>query len=193
MNILRIDASLRKKGSYSRVLSDRLITQLQQQGPISIKNRDLADGISLINEAWITSNFTDVAERTTEQRAVLSCSDALVSELKDADTLVIALPIYNFNVPAMFKAWIDQIVRSKVTFQYTENGPQGLLNNKKAYVIIASGGTQLGSKIDFVSDYINHVLAFIGITDVTVINSSGLGRDEQSVLNEVHQQIDNIQ
>ena len=122
---------MRKSGSYSRVLTDKLIKKLELQGPLTIKNRDLADGISLINEAWITSNFTDVSERTAEQRAVLSCSDALISELKDADTLVIALPIYNFNVPAAFKAWIDQIARSKVTFQYTENGPLGLLKKQK--------------------------------------------------------------
>jgi len=190
--ILRIDASMRKNGSYSRTLSDRLIAQLQRQTPSNVKQRDLADGIPFINEAWIESNFTDVSERTAEQRAVLSCSDALISEIKTADTLVIGLPIYNFNVPAAFKAWIDQIARAKVTFRYGDNGPEGLLENKKAYVILSSGGTQLGSDIDFVSNYIHHVLAFIGITDVTLIDSSGIGKNEEKVISDAHAAIDDI-
>jgi FMN-dependent NADH-azoreductase len=85
-------------------------------------------------------------------------------------------------VPAAFKAWIDQIARAKVTFRYTDKGPVGLLDNKKAYVIITSGGTKLGSEIDFVSEYIHHILGFIGIKEVTIIDSSAIGRDEKKVL-----------
>ena len=190
--ILRIDASMRKNGSYSRTLSDRLIAQLKEQSHSTVKVRDLADGIPYINEAWIEANFTDIAGRTAEQRSVLSHSDALISELKSADTLVIGLPIYNFNVPGAFKAWIDQVARAKVTFRYGDNGPEGLLNNKKAYVIISSGGTQLGSEIDFVSDYVHHILGFIGIKDVTIINSSAIGRNEAQVIANAHLAIDAI-
>ena len=190
--ILRIDASMRKNGSYSRTLSTKLITQLKGQASSNVKERDLADGIPIINEAWIEANFTDVAERTAEQRSVLSFSDALISELTDTDTLVIGLPIYNFSVPAAFKAWIDQVARAKVTFRYGENGPEGLLENKKAYVIITSGGTQLGSEVDFVSDYIHHVLGFIGIKDVTIIDSSGIGRNEKQVIADAHAIIEGI-
>jgi FMN-dependent NADH-azoreductase len=190
--ILRIDASMRKNGSYSRTLSTKLIAQLKGQTSSNVKERDLADGIPIINEAWIEANFTDVAERTAEQRSVLSFSDALISELTDTDTLVIGLPIYNFNVPAAFKAWIDQVARAKVTFRYGDNDPEGLLENKKAYVIISSGGTQLGSEVDFVSDYIHHVLAFIGIKDVTIIDSSGIGRNEEKVIADAHAIIEGI-
>ncbi|MFT7373912.1 MAG: FMN-dependent NADH-azoreductase [Oleiphilaceae bacterium] len=190
--ILRIDASMRKNGSYSRTLSTKLIAQLKGQTSSNVKERDLADGIPIINEAWIEANFTDVAERTAEQRSVLSFSDALISELTDTDTLVIGLPIYNFNVPAAFKAWIDQVARAKVTFRYGDNGPEGLLENKKAYVIISSGGTQLGSEVDFVSDYIHHVLGFIGIKDVTIIDSSGIGRNEEKVIADAHAIIEGI-
>ena len=190
--ILRIDASMRKKGSYSRTLGHRLIAQLKSQTSSIVKERDLADGIPFINEAWIEANFTDVAERTAEQRSVLSFSDALISELKNAGTVVIGLPIYNFNVPAAFKAWIDQVARANVTFRYGENGPEGLLEDKKAYVVISSGGTQLGSDIDYVSDYIHHVLGFIGIKDVTIIDSSGIGRDEENVIADAHAVIDSI-
>jgi FMN-dependent NADH-azoreductase len=190
--ILRIDASMRKNGSYSRTLGHRLISQLKSQTSSNVKERDLADGIPFINEAWIEANFTDVAERTAEQRSVLSFSDALISELKNADTVVIGLPIYNFNVPAAFKAWIDQVARANVTFRYGDNGPEGLLEDKKAYVILSSGGTQLGSDIDYVSDYIHHILGFIGIKDVTIINSSGIGRNEDQVIADAHAIIESI-
>lgn len=190
--ILRIDASIRKNGSYSRTLSHKLITQLKGQAPSNVKERDLADGIPFINEAWIEANVTDIAERTSEQHSVLSFSDTLINELKNADTVVIGLPIYNFNVPAAFKAWIDQVARAKVTFRYGANGPKGLLENKKAYVIISSGGTQLGSEVDFVSDYIHHVLGFIGIKDVIIIDSSGIGKNEEKVIADAHASIDAI-
>ena len=190
--ILRIDASMRKNGSYSRALGDRLIAQLKSQSLSTVKVRDLADGIPNIDETWIGANFTDIAERTAEQRSVLSCSDALISELKSADTLVIGLPIYNFNVPAAFKAWIDQIARAKITFRYGANGPEGLLKDKKSYVILSSGGTQLGSNIDYVSDYMHHILGFIGIKDVTIIDSSGIGRNEAKVIADAHLVIDGI-
>ena len=190
--ILRIDASMRKNGSYSRALGDRLIAQLKSQSLSTVKVRDLADGIPNIDETWIGANFTDIAERTAEQRSVLSCSDALISELKSADTLVIGLPIYNFNVPAAFKAWIDQIARAKITFRYGDNGPEGLLKDKKSYVILSSGGTQLGSNIDYVSEYMHHILGFIGIKDVTIIDSSGIGRNEAKVIADAHSFIDGI-
>jgi len=190
--ILRIDASMRISGSYSRSLSERLIAQLKRQTPSEVKVRDLADGIPLINEAWIEANFTDITTRSAEQRSVLSHSDALVSELESANTLVIGLPIYNFNVPAAFKAWIDQVVRAKRTFRYGDSGPEGLLENKKAYVILSSGGTQLGSDLDFVSGYIHHVLGFVGIKDVTIIDSSGIGLDEEKVIANSHAIIDAI-
>ena len=188
-NILRIDASMRKTGSYSRDLLDTLIKQLNGEEGISVKvtTRDLADGISLINEQWIAANFTAIDERTEEQHKSLITSDTLVNELHTDALIVNGLPIYNFGVPAAFKAWIDQVVRSKLTFQYTDTGPVGLLNNKKAYIIVASGGTKLGTELDFISDYVRHVLGFIGVTDITFIDSSSIGLDESKVLAHAHE------
>ena len=190
--LLRIDASMRKNGSYSRKLSDRLIDQLHTQQPHTLISRDLAEGVPHINEAWINANYTNVSERSPEQHVALSYSDVLASELEKADVVVIGLPIYNFGVPAAFKAWIDQVVRAKLTFRYGETGPEGLLKNKMAYIILSSGGTELGSDIDFVSSYIRHVLGFIGINDVTFIDSSGIGKDEEKVLANAHTAIDGI-
>ena len=165
-SILRIDASARKSGSSSRRLTDSVIEKL---APETVTVRDLTDGISFVTEDWVNANFTDEADRTDAQKTELAYSDALVEELVAADTLVIGTPIYNFGVPAALKAWIDMIARARKTFHYTANGPEGLLTGKKAYVLIASGGTEMGSAIDFASGYLRHVLGFIGITDVTFI------------------------
>ena len=88
---------------------------------------------------------------------------------------MIATPLYNFGVPAALKAWVDLVARVGVTFKYTEKGPVGLLENKRAIIVFASGGTQAGSAIDFATPYLKHVLGFIGITDVDVIAADQLG------------------
>ena len=89
--------------------------------------------------------------------------------MKAADVWVIATPIYNFGVPASLKAWIDQIARARLTFRYTEQGPQGLLQGKKVYILVATGGTEVGSAIDFATPWLKFVLGFLGITDIEVI------------------------
>lgn len=165
-HILRVDASARKAGSSSRALTDALIARL---APDNIVTRDLTEALPFVTEDWIGANFTDESERTDAQQAELALSDSLVDELVAADTLVIGTPIYNFAVPAALKAWIDLIARARKTFHYAANGPEGLLTDKKAYVLIASGGTEVGSEIDFASGYLRHILAFVGITDLTVI------------------------
>jgi len=165
-NILRIDASARKAGSSSRALTDALIEKLS---PGNIVSRDLSEALPFVTENWVHANFTDEAERTAEQKAELALSDALVEEIFAADILVIGTPIYNFAVPAALKAWIDLIARARKTFHYTATGPEGLLSGKKAYLLIVSGGTEVGSDIDFASGYLKHILGFIGISDVTII------------------------
>lgn len=174
--ILHINSSGRISGSITRDTSTQLVTQLQQQqGSTSVK-RDLAEGIPFVDENWITANFTDPEQRSETQKKALRFSDELIAELQQASHLVIAAPIYNFSVPAVLKAWIDQVARAKVTFRYTENGPEGLLKGKKAYLVIASGGVPLGSEVDFVSPYLRQVMSFLGIDDVTEINANELGQ-----------------
>jgi FMN-dependent NADH-azoreductase len=187
-HILRIDASMRLTGSNSRKLADQLIEKISSD-ETQLTHRDLKNGLPFVNEDWIQANFTPAEERSVEQQTTLATSELLIEELEAADTIVIAVPIYNFGVPAAFKAWIDMVARARRTFHYTENGPQGLLTDKKAYVVITSGGTKLGSDIDFVSPWLKHVLGFIGITDCEMIDATGLMMDEQQVIGKAKAQI----
>ena len=165
------------------MLSADLIGALEERhGSIELARRDLNKGLPFVDEAWIGANFTAAEERSADQRATLAESDALVAELKAADVIVIGTRIYNFSVPAALKAWIDMVARARLTFRYTENGPEGLLKGKRAYVVIASGGVPVGSALDFATPYLRHVLGFIGITDVEVIAAEQLNsKAEESI------------
>jgi len=163
------------------MLTAELIAALESHyDTIDVARRDLADNVPFVNDAWIAANFTPEEARSTEQRDALAYSDALVSELRDADAIVIGVPIYNFSIPAALKAWIDMISRARLTFRYSENGPVGLLQGKKAYIVVASGGVPVGSDYDFATPYLRHALAFVGITDVEFIAAEQLNskRDE---------------
>ena len=181
--LLRIDASARTENSVSRQLGDRLENAISSGSPSPhITKRDVAEGLPFVNEAWIAANFTPDADRTAEHRNALSLSDALVEQLKAADTIILTTPIYNFGVPATLKAWVDMIARVVLTFRYTENGPVGLLENKRAYIVIASGGTPVGSDIDYASGYLRHIMGFIGITDVTIVAADQIMKNEDNAL-----------
>lgn len=172
--VLNIQASARHDGSVTRQLSDKILTKIAADQTIT---RDLATGLPLLDAAWLAANFTLADDRTDVQRETLALSDSLITEIKQADTIVIGSPVYNFSVPAVLKAWIDQIARVGVTFKYTPDGPVGLLSGKRAIIVIASGGTPVGSDIDFASGYLKHIMGFIGITDVTIIAADALGND----------------
>jgi FMN-dependent NADH-azoreductase len=187
--VLHIDASARRTGSTTRDLSDRIVKHL---GANRIIRRDLATPLPLLTEAWINANFTPADQRDAVQRDLLSLSDALVSELQEADTVVIGLPIYNFSVPAAFKAWIDLVARAGLTFSYSENGPKGLLDGKRAVLAIASGGTAVGSEIDFATDYAKHVLGFIGIHDVDVIAADQMALDAETTLSNAQKAVSEL-
>lgn len=175
--ILRIDSSARTEASVSRMLADKLIEHLS---PDVVTSRDVAGKMPFINEEWVGANFTPAENRTHEQKELLSFSDELIGEIKDADTLVISAPAYNFTVPASLKAWIDLVCRAGVTFRYTENGPEGLLEpGKKAYIVYASGGTPAGADYDYATSYLKHIMGFIGIYDVTVIAADQLGQNAE--------------
>lgn len=165
MTTLHIDSSARTEGSVTRDLTATIVTRIGGD----VIRRDLKDALPQITEDWVAANFTPADQRDDVQRDTLALSDTLVEELKAADTIVIGLPLYNFGVPAALKAWIDLVARAGLTFKYTETGPVGLLDGKRAIVAVATGGVPVGSTMDFATNYIRHVLGFIGITDVEVI------------------------
>lgn len=175
--ILRIDASARTTGSITRDLADETMDHFSTLGPITVARRDVASGLPFVDEDWVGANFTPADQRTVPQQAKLALSDTLIAEIEAADTLIIGTPVYNFGIPATLKAWIDMIARAGVTFRYMDTGPVGLLKGKRAIVLVASGGTPMGSELDFATPYLRHALGFIGIDDVTFIAADGLGRE----------------
>lgn len=173
-HILRIDASARYQGSVSRQLGDEF---LAHKPNATVTPRDLAQGIPQLDETWVGATFTPADVRTDTQKNSLKFSDELVAEVIEADEILLTLPIYNFGAPASFKAWVDQIARAGVTFQYTENGPVGLVADKPVTVIVASGGVPLNSPMDFLSAHVRQIFNFIGITNVTFIGAAGGSED----------------
>ncbi len=174
-HVLVINSSGRYQGSVTRAASEQILEKIQStHGDSKVIHRDLAVGLPFIDEQWIGANFTAPEQRASSQKQSLQLSDQLVNELQTADHLIIASPIYNFSIPAVLKAWIDLIARAKVTFEYTENGPRGLLKDKKAYLVMASGGVPIGSELDLASKYLIQVLGFVGITDIELIDANQL-------------------
>jgi FMN-dependent NADH-azoreductase len=187
--VLHIDSSARRTGSVSRDLTAQIVERL---GAAEVIRRDLATPLPLLDETWINANFTPADQRSDEQAKLLAQSDALVEELKAADTLVIGAPIYNFSVPAGLKAWIDLVARVGLTFTYTDQGPVGLLEGKRAIIAVASGGTEAGSAIDFATGYLRHMLGFMGITEVEIVAADTLAIDEGAALAKAKAQIETL-
>ena len=190
-NILHINSSARHGASNSRKLSAELVKKLEHANyGAKIVSRDVASGVEFVDEAWVGANITPADKRSAEQKARLANSDMLVTELQVATHIVIAAPIYNFGIPAALKAWIDQICRAGATFQYGPTGPVGLLKDKKAYLVITSGGVEIQGPVDYATNYLKFLLGFIGITDVTVIAANQLNMNEAKGLQEAHAGID---
>jgi FMN-dependent NADH-azoreductase len=191
--ILRIDASASVSTSTSSQLGDELIEKLQNAYPqAKMTQRDLNSDLSFIDQSWVSANFTTVDDRSDEQNARLEQSDLLITELQQADRIVLTTPMYNFGVPATLKAWIDLVCRAGVTFQYTNEGPVGLLKNKRVDIIITTGGVPLQSPVDFVSDYLKQVFRFIGIEHVNIIAADQMAVDADTSFKKAQQQINNL-
>lgn len=190
LTILRVDASARKSGSITRDFTNRFIDSVSEGRDVAVLNHDVADGLPFVTEDWVGANFTPADARTDAQKQLLSLSDKLIEDVKAADILAIGVPVYNFSVPAALKAWIDQIARAGVTFRYTENGPEGLLKGKKAYLFVASGGTPVGADYDYATTYMRHILGFIGITDVTIVAADKTAVDAEASLKSAEEQLE---
>jgi len=191
-HILRIDSSVQREHSITRKLGNEVVRRLMlEHSDATLTVRDLADPIELIDADWVRANFTDPAVRHEQQRITLAGSDRLVEELDAADAIVLTAPVYNFSVPAALKAWIDMICRVRLSFRYTESGPQGMLRDRPVYLVMAIGGMPFGSPADFASGYLRHIFAFIGIHDVRMVQAertaSGVKVSERAALDMMNQ------
>lgn len=190
-NLLRIDSSARHEGSVSRELGDTVIRRLQRVHPgMAVSQLDLAAGLPHIDADWVGANLTPADQRDRSQRERLVRSDELVASLKAADAIVLTAPVYNFSVPSVLKTWIDHVCRAGLTFRYTADGPQGLLDDRPVYLVMASGGVPFGSPVDFASRYLVQVFGFIGITDVRLIAAEGVAADPDGARRAALQAID---
>lgn len=178
--ILRINSSLSGSNSVSRTLAAELTDALAAQGPITVKDRDLATTpVPHFDAERLAALMTAAPERSVEQAAAVAFADELIDEVIAADTLIIALPMYNFTVPSVLKAWIDHIARAGVTFKYTDTGPVGLLAGKKAYLVSALGGKHEAGGTDFLRPYMRVIMNFVGISDVEFISADGLNMGDE--------------
>ncbi len=173
--LLTVLASPRGEASVSRQLADKVVARLSSS-ETRVVARDISDGVPVVDGDWIGAAFGG------DDKTPLATSEELIAEVQSADHIIIATPIWNFGVPASLKAWVDQICRAGVTFAYSETGPKGLLQGKKATIIISSGGTESGSAIDFATPYLKHVLGFIGITDIEVVAADQLMVDAEGAM-----------
>ena len=191
-NILFLKTSPKEEGSISTELGEYLVNKLTSVSKSTVTKRQLDEEIPFINQQIINGLYVDDSQKTVEQKEALKLSDTIVEDVNNHDTIVISTPIYNFSAPAVLKAWADMVARVNKTFSYTENGPVGLLKDKKAYVVISSGGTKVGSEIDFFTPWMKHFLKFIGITDVEFIAADQLMSDDGTKLHFVKNQIDEL-
>ena len=192
MKIYQIDSSARKKGSTSRALAKKLLDKIKTPGD-EIIYRDLDDEMLFVAGLTESGMSIPLNERTEQHKKMFELSDKLVSELKESDVIIISTPIYNFGPPATLKAWSDLAARVKSTFKYSPDGKQiGLLENKKVYLVITSGGTKIDSKDDFLTPWLKHVLNFFGIKDIQTIYADQMSIDYDNSIKQAEKQIENI-
>lgn len=178
MHILHIDSSVLSANSVSRQLTAQVVDNLHAS-PVHITYRDVsANPIAHLSSEILASRFTPANEWSVLQTQESTLTEVLLSEVFSADLFVIGAPMYNFSVPTQLKSWIDRILVAGRTFKYTDQGPVGLLENKKAIVVSSRGGfystSDAGRMADFQEDYLRTILGFIGIVDITIIRAEGV-------------------
>ena len=195
MNILQVNSSARREGSQSTLLANAIVSGLEAISPgATVTVRDLAHTPHPgLDDAALRALFTPVDQHTPEQAARVAQDDALIDEIRAADIVVLGVPMYNFGVSAQLKNWIDAVTRAQVTFQYTANGPEGLLNGKKVYVALTRGGKYRNTPTDTQVPYLKTVLGFLGMTDIEFVYAEGLAMGVEAAneaMASAHQQIE---
>jgi FMN-dependent NADH-azoreductase len=177
-NILALTSSLSGAASISDSLVAEAIRQLKALHPgAHVVHRDLAhDPVPHL----LPETFSGVrAEASTPaEQAASALSDQLIAEVRAADVIVMGAPMYNFSLPTTLRAWFDHVLRPRVTFTYTADGPQGLVEDKPVIVIEARGGLYSegpAAAVDFQEPYLRQLLGFIGLTDVRFVRAEKIG------------------
>jgi len=180
--LLQIRSSIFADDGQSTQLANRFIEKWRAANPASrVIVRDLAaEPIPHLDAARFGAFLAKPGERTAEQSAVASQSDALIDELRAADVVVLGLPMYNFGIPSTLKAYFDHIARVGVTFRYTDKGPIGLLTGKQVYVFAARGGLYAGTPKDTQTGYVRDFMGFLGMTDIEFVYAEGLAISPES-------------
>jgi FMN-dependent NADH-azoreductase len=180
--LLQINASIHADHGHSSQLATQFVRAYSRARPDSrIVLRDLAsDTVPHLSAERFAAFVSKPQERSAAQRDVVAYSDALIAELKQADLIVLGLPMYNFGVPSQLKSYFDHIARVGETFRYTANGPVGLLQGKKAYIFAARGGLYAGTALDTQTHYVRDFLRFVGIEDLEFVYAEGLAISPES-------------
>tara|TARA_R100001377_G_scaffold60759_1_gene36914 strand:- start:421 stop:1059 length:639 start_codon:yes stop_codon:yes gene_type:complete len=181
----------------SSQLGDAVVARLREDdAQLALVTRNFStDPVPYFDNAWLQALSTPPSERSQEQAEKVAYSDALIAEVQAADIIVIGVPMYNFTLPAALKSWTDHLARVGVTFRYTDSGPVGLLNDKKVYVVLSSGGQHTEGETDFLRPYLRTFLGFVGMQDVDFIVADGLNMGEaprKQGLRKAQQQIQNL-
>lgn len=175
--ILALKSSILGEYSQSSKLLDAYLSQFDAN---DLLVRDLAAEPLPVLDFSVATALRATEDLSEQQQKIVDLSDTLIAEVKAADTIVIAAPMYNFTIPTQLKNWFDLIARAGVTFKYTEAGVQGLINGKKVVVITTRGGIHKGGATDNVTPYLKTILGFIGITDVQFAYAEALNMGEDS-------------
>jgi FMN-dependent NADH-azoreductase len=181
--LLQINASINDDNGQSSQLAKQFVAAFRARLPnakIVVRNVAAADPVPHLNAERFGAFITKAEERSSEQHAVVAYSDKLIEELKQADVIVLGLPMYNFGVPSQLKAYFDHVARAGVTFKYTDKGPVGQLTGKKVYVFAARGGLYAGTPMDTQTSYVRDFLRFLGMADVEFVYAEGLAISPQS-------------
>ena len=192
MKIYQIDSSARKEGSTSRALAKKLLDKIKKPED-EVVYRDLDDEMVFVSGLTESGMKIDLKDQTEHHKKMFELSDTLVKELKESDVIIISAPIYNYGPPATLKAWSDLAARVGETFRFKTNGRrEGLLKNKKAYLVITSGGTKLNSSEDFLTPWLKFILNFFGIDKIDIICADQMALNYEKSIKNAEDQIDKI-
>ncbi|NBV42732.1 FMN-dependent NADH-azoreductase [bacterium] len=184
-HILHIDSSPMGDRSVSKQLSQKLVNTIKQLHPdVQITTHNFGESpLPHLSPLTLQAFFTPADQRSPDHSAAIALSDRMVTEFLNADIVVIGAPMWNLNIPSALKAWIDHIVRAGLTFTYTSEGAQGLVEPTKKVIIVSSRGgvytDTVRAAYDFQETYLKAIFGFLGIRDISIIRAEGVSMGEE--------------